>query len=340
MATTSTTSLPKIDIIVPCFNTRFSMLRLLSSIASQTILPDLTVTLVNDAGQETYEDFVSMFKPYMEIQELTLEKNAGPGGARAYGYLNTNNPLVTWIDADDTFANAFSLEILRRNLLSEPGYHCCWSTFIEENQEGVFIPHPQDTIWMFGKLYTRAWLDRWDIKFDTVGVDMYGNEDNSFNMAVKLLSSPEQKIKFIQDTTYFWHKTDTSITRRDNCDYSFNRSFTGYAKNLAHAINFAEKKNPFSSSIMYMKVETMMNLYVYYIEAVARRSELTQQNWDNCKYFYLHTYREIKDKISDEILREVYNNCMRNAYMGNRLQQIVPSISVYDFFDKLEKESN
>ena len=81
-----------------------------------------------------------------------------------------------------------------------------------------------------------------------------------------------------------------------------------------------------------------MNLYVYYIEAVARRSELTKQNWDNCKYFYIHTYREIKDKISDEILREVYNNCMRNAYMGNRLQQIVPSISVYDFFKKLEEE--
>ena len=39
---------------------------------------------------------------------------------RRVGYEHTGNPLVTWIDADDTFANAFSLDILRKQILQEP----------------------------------------------------------------------------------------------------------------------------------------------------------------------------------------------------------------------------
>ena len=100
----------KIDIIVPCFKAQKVLPRLLGSIISQTIVEDLEVTLVNDGEDEDYQDIVNKFKEFVPIREVKIKINGGPGMARRVGYEHTGNPLVTWIDADDTFANARSEE--------------------------------------------------------------------------------------------------------------------------------------------------------------------------------------------------------------------------------------
>ena len=101
----------KVDIIVPCFKARKTLPRLLGSVISQTIVEDLEVTLVNDGEDEDYQDIVKKFKEFVPIREVKIKVNGGPGMARRVGYEHTGNPLVTWIDADDTFANAFAYSV-------------------------------------------------------------------------------------------------------------------------------------------------------------------------------------------------------------------------------------
>ena len=56
-----------------------------------------------------------------------------------------------------------------------------------------------DTIWMFGKMYRRDFLDKYNIKMN----DTRANEDNGFNMLVKFLCCNEmERIKFIGDLVY------------------------------------------------------------------------------------------------------------------------------------------
>lgn len=52
----------KIDVIIPAYKAHGTLLRTLSSIAEQTILKDVDVTIVNDCCPEgDYGEFIKMF---------------------------------------------------------------------------------------------------------------------------------------------------------------------------------------------------------------------------------------------------------------------------------------
>lgn len=327
-------TLPKIDIVIPCYKAQNTIVRTLSSIATQEIVDDCEVTLVNDADGIGYQKFVDMFSPYMKIRELTLEKNSGPGEARQYGLNNTTNPLITFIDADDTFSGAFALKTLRLQLLSDPRNACCFSQFLED-QQVTYIGHPNDTVWMFGKLYKRDFINRYNIHFPP---NSRSNEDGAFNMMCKLCSNQNEQIKFIPDITYYWHFKEDSITRIDNANYSYNGSFVGYTDNMIYALKESEKRVPFNGAVMQQKVQILCNLYEYWLETGVRDNRYEKQNWDCCVRYYKEIYREIKNKIPDNILAETYNEIMRNCYLGNKMFGIIPKIGFKEFIEEMEKE--
>lgn len=325
----------RIDVIVPCYKAHEKLPKLLGSIIAQTISDEVDVTLVNDADKKDYSEIVKKFSPFLSIKEVKLEKNGGPGVARQFGFDNTNNPLVTYIDADDTFSGAFALHILRKQLLAEPYNAICIGSFVEEHREqNIYLNHENDTIWMFGKLYKRDFLNRHKIRFN----DTRANEDNGFNMLCKLMANEQEQIKFIKDVVYYWHENPNSITRVNNCQYSYDQSFVGYTDNMIWAITEAEKRNPFNGQILLQKVETMLNLYEYYIETVERDKRFVEQNWNCCVKFYKEVYREVKDKIPEDVFKQVYNNILKGAYLGDKLVQIIPCMGIYEFLEELENE--
>lgn len=325
---------PKIDIIIPAYKAQDTILRTLSSIAMQEIVEDVEVTIVNDADGIGYQKFVDMFSPYMKIKEIVMAENGGPGSCRQYGYDNTSNPLVTFIDADDTFAHAFALKILRNQLLAEPVNACCFSSFLED-QRVTYLNHQQDSVWMFGKLYKRAFIDKYKIHFPS---DSRSNEDNGFNMMCKLCANQNEQIKYIQDITYYWHFKEDSITRKDNANYSYNGSFRGYTQNMIEALQHAEKMSPFNGQVLQQKILIMCNLYEYWLETGVRDSRYEDQNWKSCVKYYKEIYRDVKDKVSDQILAEIYNSVMRNCYAGNKMAGIVPKMGFKEFLQAMEEE--
>ena len=204
--------LPKIDVIIPAYKAQNTILRTLSSIAEQEILDDLEVTIVNDADEIGYKEFVDMFSPYMKIKEITMEKNGGPGEARQYGIDHTSNPILTFIDADDVFSGRFALKTLRLNMLSDPRIVGIFSNFLEDQQQ-AYIQHPNDTVWMFGKIYRRDFIEKYDIHFPP---NARSNEDGAWNTLCKLYSNENEQIRFIQDITYYWCFKEDSITLQWN----------------------------------------------------------------------------------------------------------------------------
>lgn len=326
----------KIDIIIPAYKAQNTILRTLSSIALQEVINDVDVTIVNDVDGIGYKKFVDMFNPFFNIKEIVMEKNGGPGDARQFGLDNTNNPLVMFIDADDTFSGAFAIKTLRDQLLAEPYNVCCFSNFLEQ-QPQTYIQHPNDSVWMFGKIYKRDFIKKYNIHFLP---GSRANEDNGFNMLCKLCANQNEQIKYIQDITYYWHYKEDSITRINNAEYSYGGSFPGYTENMIYAIKEAEKRVPFNGSITQQKVAILCNLYEYYIETEERDKRFIEQNWNSCLKYYKEVYKEIHHKIPDNVFSEVYNDVMRNCYMGNKLFGIIPRIGIKEFLNKLEEESN
>lgn len=323
----------KIDIIIPAYKAQNTILRTLCSIQSQSEIDNIEVTIVNDADGIGYKKFVDMFKPTMKIREIVMEKNGGPADARQYGIDNTNNPLLMFIDADDTFAGAFAVKNIKECLLAEPTNACCFGSFIED-QLKVYIPHQNDSVWMFGKIYKREFINKYGIRFQE---GSRANEDAGFNMMCRLFSNQQEQIKFSPEVYYFWHFKEDSITRINNAQYSYDQSFVGYTDNMIYALGYAEKINPFNPNLLPMKVMIMCNLYEYFIETVARDKRFISQNFNSCKLYYEAIYKEVDAKITDDVLSEVYNEVMRNAYVQNKLVRIIPAIGIKEFLEKLRK---
>ena len=327
----------KIDVIIPAYKAQGTILRTISSIACQSILSDAEVTIVNDCCPNgDYKAFVDMFSPYMTIREIRMEKNGGPGLARQFGIDNTENQYFTCIDADDTFAGALALEELRAGINLNPTIQCCVGTFAELHENLQIVPHQNDMVWMFGKLYKREFIDKYKIRFN----DTRANEDTGFNTLVRLLCSnnPNEIVHWIGEVVYYWHEKKDSITRINNGQYSYDQSFCGWTDNMIYAIKEAKKIQPFNGYIDQWTLECMMQLYGYYIETVARNPVFAEQNWEYVKKFYHACYKHIERNITDEMFAMSYSMVMQGKSAGGTLTGIIPCMTVREFMDKIRRE--
>ena len=338
----------RIDIIIPAYNVPDNILfRCLASIACQDIVSELEVTIVDDASTEqNYQEVIKYFESILKINLLRYETNGGPGVARQYGIDHTSNGYLTFIDADDTFNGAFALKALRNSIeINDPLFQVSVGVFDEVHEEGlkpgdgpVLLAHERDLVWMFGKLYRRSFIDKYNIHFHETS---RANEDNGFNTMCRLCCNDNEQINFIQAHVYYWHESPNSITRANDCQYSYGSSirdsFYGYVENMIFAIKEAKKKAPYNGFITAWSVNCMLHIYEYYIECYARAKEHAETNFKWCKRYYDEVYKDIEGTISDEIFASQYNDIMRNAYMGNKLNGIIPHMSIYEFLEELKK---
>lgn len=339
----------KIDIIIPVYNVSDNILfRCLASIACQDIVDELEVTIVDDASTEgNYAEVIKNFESILKINLLRYETNGGPGVARQYGIDHTKNGYLTFIDADDTFNGTLAMKALRTGIEMNNGiYSMCVGVFDEIHEEGidtsegpVLIDHQQDMVWMFGKMYRRSFINKYKIRFHE---SSRANEDNGFNTICRLCSNDREQINFIPTHVYYWHESPNSITRANDCQYSFGSSerdsFYGYVENMIYAIKESKKKNPYNGFITMWAASCMVHIYEYYIECVARAPEHADTNFKWCKRYYNEVYKDIEPDISEEMLAEHYNEVMRNAYAGGNLNGIIPCMGIFEFLDKLKEE--
>jgi len=334
----------RIDVVIPAYNAHKSILRTLSSLASQSIIDDLDVTIVNDADPKgDYQEYVKMFSPYMSIREIVMTKNGGPGVARDIGIWAGKNQFFTCIDADDTFADSQSLELLRAGITEQPNIQACFGTFSQiehhpETKQLMYVPHQNDCVWMFGKLYKRELFERYKIHFTTARA----NEDTGLNTAVRLLcDNPNEQIKWINEMNfYFWHYKEDSITRINESQYSYDQSFCGWTDSMIYAYKFVKSIRGFSQAADEWGLNCLFNLYFYLIETKGRDNGkfFYDQNWEFTKKYYHEVYSQLKDRVTEKMFTDFYSMAAAGSYGSQKLIGILPHMTVSQFMDKLEEE--
>ena len=320
----------KIDVLIPAYKAQNTIERTIASIVLQSVVDKVSVTIVNDADGIGYSKFVNQFKDFLDIKEITLEENGGPGVARQYGIDNTTCPYFTCIDADDTFAGAFALGALLKNMEEDTSYHTVIGTFVEEKPNFTFTAHPSDLIWMFGKMYRRDFINKYKIRFN----DTRANEDNGFNTIIRLVSSPEEKIKFIADNVYYWHFKEDSITRINNFQYSYDQSFVGYVDNMIYAIKHAKRVKPFNNYIDMWAIQTMAQLYLYYYQTVKRDSRFSEQNFDCCVKYYNEVFKDLYEKMDKSVFNDIFSQTISQQAVNNK--DVLPEKTIYQFIEQLQ----
>lgn len=298
-----------IDIIIPVFKAHKTITKTLSSITMQNNVDKLKVTLVNDCCPEgDYQDIVKQFSNLVDIQELKLEKNSGPGVARQYGIDHTYCPYIVFADADDTFLNSFALSQLYY-AIEEVKENVIFSSFIEQNNEQVFIPHDNDYIWIFSKIYKRSFLKKHNIRFTTERA----NEDSCFNKKINMWYLHIGKdIQYIDVYTYGWHITDQSITRNNNAQYTYDQSICGFVNGMIECIEWAEKQKIKKEVIIAEIRSVLIFLYTSFCDVGTNAKEYFQlQNWYYIQKFYHYCWKKYHLTYQSQEFIDTYEDAMK-----------------------------
>ena len=154
-----------VDIIIPYYNARKFLNRVLGSIVMQDtedIL--LRVLLVDDCSTEKFEDVVERFKSLLDIEVLRPDKNGGPGLARQCGIDYSDADYVAFIDSDDIFMTPGAIKSCVK-IAKENNADIIVCDFVEEMDGGSYT-HAKDQTFMHGKMYRTAFLKENDIRFN------------------------------------------------------------------------------------------------------------------------------------------------------------------------------
>lgn len=342
-----------IDVVIPAYKAHKTIVRCLASIACQTIVNDLNVIIVNDDPDgASYTKQIKPFKSLgLKIKEIRRETNGGPGLARQDGIDAGESEFVTCIDADDTFAGTLALEILLAGI-TEPvklqtgeeipdGFKCASAQFIQLGEDlKHMVPHVNDMVWMFGKLYRRDFLEKYDIRFNTAALaGSRANEDTGFNTIVRLLcDNPAEQIRYMPEIVYYWHHKIDSITRIGDHQYEFDACYIGWTDNMIYACKSARKHRPFSEQISRWEAEVMVRLYFYLVRCHDKKPVFFDQDWEYTKKYYNECYKRIDDQIDDKALAEIYSRQCVAEYGTGGMIDVMPYIGINEFMDQLRNE--
>ena len=325
-----------IDVVIPYFNHSDVISRALGSIAMQTIAKDIHVTIVDDASDA--EDITRLngiiegFKAtdIANIKVVTVDKNMGPGHARAVGQLACNHEFITFMDADDTWANAYSLQFLHDAFVQHRQLDAVFGVFLEEteNPEMKFIPHKQDATWMFGKMYRRAFLDHYEILMS----DSRSNEDMAFNQVVLACTD---NVGFLDQPVYFWMVNKESITRKADNDYQF-RGLLGYIDGHTWAETERRKRELHTKEKgLIAAVDALIMCYFYYMEVLQDRPVDQQlECWNEIYRYYKTAFvdRQVPMGIANQ---RYMGMSAAHSQPGGLLTRVVPKMSFEAFVEKL-----
>ena len=92
---------PFLSIIVPCYNSRKYLPKLLQSVVDCN-MQDIEVILADDCSEQTYQDIIDKFSDNLTILECKTDHNCGsPSNGREFGAQIATGQYLTFIDHDD-----------------------------------------------------------------------------------------------------------------------------------------------------------------------------------------------------------------------------------------------
>ena len=326
----------RIVIIIPAYRAHSTIMRCLSSIAIQTIIEDVSVVLVNDCCPEgDYAEAVKAFGPCMDIREIRAPVNGGPGTARQIGIDNSDSEFIAFVDADDFLFKATSLETLRREISTDDTYMCASGAFYSPKYRDDPTKNSQLMVWLFGKLYRRAFLDKYKIRFNGTRA----NEDSGFNRTVLMLcDNPQERIKLIEEVLYYYSARDKSITNINGNIYYFDQGICGGIDNMIWAIEHARRAKPFSGEVIRTTVNVMCFCYFGYMSTIENDPDLSIQLWEYIKKYYHTCYERIEDYVTDGAFKQAYFGNMISAARNRGFIAVTPYMTVQEFMHRLKTE--
>ena len=297
-----------IDIIIPAYNAHEHIKSSLISIAMQTIKDNVNVYVIDDGSKKNYNKIIDLFKNKINIKELTLKKNSGPGVARQYGIDNSNGEYILFLDSDDLLYNKFSLEKIYNTIKYNDADYAIGG-MLDEQGDSLFY-YSCHMGCLHGKMYKRKYLIENNIRFN----DTRSSEDHSFN---KLVYLSEPKTAYLDEEVYVYKDNPTSITA-----LTVNLEILRLYIENALWVEKESKKRGYNKYLVSEHLfMCLCYLYAIYIDNI---------DADDIEQLLSYT----KDLVKVNNVYEKYLSDEDKLNIFNSFKcSVIPRISLYDFFN-------
>ena len=287
----------QVAIIIPVYDAHETIQETLHSIAMQKVITYSTYLIVDGEPKETYDYLHDFFN----VEILYMEENKGPGVARQYGIDYSEEEFISFIDADDTYLSSLALYYQHLPFKNEKiAMVSC--DFLQENKDHSVKLRERDMVWMHGKMYRRAFLDKYNIRFN----ETRANEDVGFNTQCQCYANEKEQVWLSQDVTYLWQWRDDSTVRTNNESYAFNESIDGYVQNKIYAFKNVLEYKEIDDAIKYLIVKSQMALFKKYLVAMIKYPKQLShvKKWSKKHYRTLYNLvdQEYLDKAEQTLL--------------------------------------
>lgn len=288
-----------IDIIIPCHNSHKTIDRCLGSLLAQSIR-DFEVTLVNDGG-EGYSEVIKRY-PDLTIKEIGYEQSKGPGGARNYGLENTHNEYIMFLDSDDAICNPFTMWNINNIFNNHKQICMIICNIVAENPNGSVRYIKGNRNFLHGKAYRRKFLEDHDIKFNLSSCC----EDSSFNfLCFDIMNDRTEQHAAIDYDAYGWMYNKESLGRKNVVEWEHCTVPEGVVDNYIYTFDELKKRNLFNNKILKEMVSGMVHTIFMVLGNYTNYPQYKEQNREQLEKYYNLVFKDIEDKVTDEMLKEV-----------------------------------
>lgn len=249
-----------IEIGIPVYKARDTLPDLLDSIVAQT-RKSIIVCLSIDCDGEDYSDIIETYRARgLKIRVINAEENGGPGMACQRVIDTTQCEYIMFADADDLLMPR-AVEILYRGMI-KTGYDILRSSFIRERRDAqdVLLDANSNVVtWRHGKIYRVSYLKRINLRYLP---GLRTDEDAYFNILAWNCTNSRGAIN---EVTYIWRDNPHSITRSEEEQVYFKKTYFNYIYGQVEALK--KMATILDEMPQILITRTLINIYCFYMRA-------------------------------------------------------------------------
>lgn len=329
----------KLSIIIPHYmESRETIRPLFDSINNQkgVNFKEIEIIFCDDGGEYITDQFLNQFEN-LKIKRVRSHINTGVAMNRQRGLDAAKGKYIMFIDCDDALFSYVTLNRIFQVLRDYAGNEVYKGMFITEkllqgSNERIYEPC-NDITHFHGKIYSKAFLDKWNLRFYP---DCKVNEDTYFNGIVFAL---QPKTVNINEPLVIWTYNEDSLSRRNQQEITFT-GHIDYIRSRHITLDFLFGKIPQNHWISLL-AQFMVIFYFdsqcshwngIYINKRELIDEIDEELYKfRSKYFHYILQITVQDLVSN------FNKIRTNNYKGSDYME---RETYYDYWDRIIEKHN
>ena len=249
------------SIIIPTYNPRKFLPRLLKSITHNECLKNIEVIISDDCSTESFDDILAKFTQ-LNIVKIENDKHYGfPRNGRQNGVDKARGKWFVFSDQDDYFVDR-AFDKVYKFIMETNVKNVIITDFIEEIvATGKQILRKRKSGWTHGKVFEKSFWQSNDIRYDDM---QYCEDINLTNIISCIMLAKHLQAYEFNEPLYVWCRRKDSLS---DMEY-FRKSMPDYINaTLGVIIRYVEKYLRDSELIPIFNarfIVTVLHVYFYY----------------------------------------------------------------------------